>query len=74
MKLFKILPIALLFFCVQFGFSQEKETEEEVLKEVAQDAEELKKKDNTGTNPVNFTYDFRLYQEMLAIPILLVTP
>jgi len=24
----------------------------------------LKKKDNTGTNPINFTYDFRIIQEM----------
>ena len=23
-----------------------------------------KKKDNTGTNPINFTYDYRLYTEM----------
>ncbi len=29
---------------------------------VAQD--EAKKKDNTGTNPINFTYDYRLYTEM----------
>jgi hypothetical protein len=27
-------------------------------------AQDEKKKDNSGTNPVNFTYDFRLYQEM----------
>jgi hypothetical protein len=25
--------------------------------------------DNTGTNPVNFTYDFRLYAEMQSLPI-----
>jgi len=25
--------------------------------------EEVKKKDNTGTNPINFTYDYRLYNE-----------
>jgi hypothetical protein len=25
--------------------------------------------DNTGTNPVNFTYDFRLYTEMVDLPI-----
>ena len=25
--------------------------------------------DNTGTNPVNFTYDFRLYAEMASLPI-----
>jgi hypothetical protein len=25
--------------------------------------------DNTGTNPVNFTYDFRLYTEMASLPI-----
>jgi len=27
-------------------------------------AQEKKKKDNTGTNPINFTYDYRLYTEM----------
>ena len=27
------------------------------------------KQDNTGTNPVNFTYDFRLYAEMQSLPI-----
>ena len=26
--------------------------------------EDAKKKDNTGTNPINFTYDYRLYTEM----------
>ena len=25
---------------------------------------EAPKKDNTGTNPINFTYDYRLYYEM----------
>jgi hypothetical protein len=25
-------------------------------------------KDNTGTNPVNFTYDFRLYTELASLP------
>jgi hypothetical protein len=25
--------------------------------------------DNTGTNPVNFTYDFRLYAEMMSLPV-----
>jgi len=68
MKLIRILPIGLLLFCFQFGFSQEEEkTEEkteEVLAEVVKEVEELKKEDNTGTNPVNFTYDFRLYQEI----------
>jgi len=38
--------------------------EEEALKEIVKEAEEVKKEDNTGTNPVNFTYDFRLIQEM----------
>jgi hypothetical protein len=37
----------------------------------AQQAPEAKKsgkgKDNTGTNPVNFTYDFRLYTEMAQL-------
>ncbi len=66
MKLFKILPlkilpIILVLFCFQFGFSQEEAKPEQT------EAEKLKasqKKDNTGTNPVNFTYDFRLVQEM----------
>ena len=61
MKLIRILPIVLLLFCFQFGFSQEEEkselTEEEKLKK-------SQKKDDTGTNPINFTYDFRLVQEM----------
>jgi len=35
------------------------ETQEEVLEEV----EEGKKHDNTGTNPINFTYDARFYME-----------
>ncbi len=26
-----------------------------------------KKKDNTGTNPMNFTYDFRMYTEMAGL-------
>ena len=30
-------------------------------------AQEKKKKDNTGTNPLNFTYDYRLYSEMAAL-------
>ena len=34
----------------------------------APDAEKsAKQKDNTGTNPVNFTYDFRLYTEMAQL-------
>ena len=62
MKQFKILPLVLLLCCAQFGFSQEKE--KEVLEEVVKEAEDLKKKDNSGTNPINFTYDFRLINEM----------
>jgi len=61
MKLFKILPIVLLLFCAQLGFSQEKEKAEE---KTEVKPKEEKKKDNTGTNPVNFTYDFRIVQEM----------
>ena len=57
MKKFKILAIMLALFCVQFGFSQEE-------KKAELPVEDTKKKDNTGTNPVNFTFDFRLYQEM----------
>ena len=32
-------------------------------------ADDPPKQDNTGTNPVNFTYDFRLYAEMQSLPI-----
>jgi hypothetical protein len=31
-------------------------------------AQEEKKKDNSGTNPASFTYDFRLITEMIALP------
>lgn len=31
-------------------------------------AEEEKKKDNSGTNPVNFTYDLRFFTEMAQLP------
>jgi hypothetical protein len=31
-------------------------------------AQEDKDKDNSGTNPVNFTYDFRLYTELAQLP------
>jgi len=32
-------------------------------------ADDPPEQDNTGTNPVNFTYDFRLYTEMASLPI-----
>jgi len=64
MKQFKILPLVLLLCCAQFGFSQEEEKKEEVLEGVVKEVEELKKKDNSGTNPINFTYDYRLIFEM----------
>jgi hypothetical protein len=61
----KILALFVLVAFATTAFAQEeKAKEEEVLKEVVKDAEELKKKDNSGTNPINFTYDFRLIQEM----------
>ena len=54
--------LALLACPAAAVFAQEeaqKETQEEVLEEV----EEGKKHDNTGTNPINFTYDARFYVE-----------
>ena len=45
----RILAIAVLLLCVHIGFAQE---------------QEAPKKDNTGTNPTNFTYDARFYTEM----------
>ena len=56
----KILSLVFLFSIASTAFAQE----EEVLKEVVKEAEDLKKKDNSGTNPINFTYDFRIIQEM----------
>jgi len=65
MKLIRILSVALLLFCFQFGFSQEKEKEDkEALEEVIEEVKELKKEDKSGTNPINFTYDFRVVFEM----------
>lgn len=61
----KILSLIFLFAIAATAFAQEEEAqEEEVLKEVVKEAEDLKKKDNSGTNPINFTYDFRIIQEM----------
>ena len=31
-------------------------------------AQDEKKKDNSGTNPVNFTFDYRLYTELQYLP------
>ena len=56
----KILSFIFLFAIAATAFAQE----EEVLKEIVKEAEEVKKEDNTGTNPINFTYDFRIIQEM----------
>ena len=60
----KILSFIFLVAFAATAFAQEEKAEEEVLKEVAKEAEDLKKEDNTGTNPINFTYDYRLYWEM----------
>jgi len=46
----KILSLFLLFAIAATAFAQEEPAP--------------KKKDNTGTNPINFTYDYRLYYEM----------
>ena len=55
----KILSFLFLAVFTVTAFGQEEEKAEETEK-----AEEGKKKDNSGTNPVNFTYDFRLINEM----------
>ena len=67
MKKINLRILSLLFlaaFATTAFAQEEKAQEEEVLKEVVKEAEDLKKKDNSGTNPINFTYDFRLIQEM----------
>jgi hypothetical protein len=61
----KILSILLFVaFAIPAYAQVEEAQDEEVLKEVVKEKEDLKKEDNTGTNPINFTYDFRLIQEM----------
>jgi hypothetical protein len=61
----QILSILLFVaFAIPAYAQVEEAQEEEILKEIVEEAEEVKKEDNTGTNPVNFTYDFRLIQEM----------
>ena len=40
-----------------------REAQEEFQEEVLEEVEEGKKHDNTGTNPINFTYDARFYIE-----------
>ena len=52
-----ISVILVLLLCSQISFSKEKEKAEVK-------SEEAKKKDNSGTNPINFTYDYRLIHEM----------
>lgn len=60
----KILSILLFVALAIPAIAQEeKAQEEEVLKEIVKEAEEVKKKDNSGTNPINFTYDYRIYFE-----------
>ena len=59
----RILSLFLFVAITATAFAQEEKKAEEPIS----DAEALKasqKKDNTGTNPINFTYDFRLVQEM----------
>jgi len=51
----RILSLFLLVAIAATAFAQEEEAPKE---------EDAKKKDNSGTNPVNFTYDYRLYYEM----------
>ena len=52
----KILALFVLVAIATTAFAQEEEAPKK--------AEEPKKKDNSGTNPINFTYDFRIVQEM----------
>jgi hypothetical protein len=56
----KILSFLFLAAIATTAFAQE----EEAAKKEEPPKEEAPKKDNTGTNPVNFTYDFRIIQEM----------
>ena len=65
-----MLVIVLLICFTGAVFAQEeakeqakKEAEEEFQEEVLEEVEEGKKNDNTGTNPINFTYDARFYIE-----------
>jgi hypothetical protein len=61
----KIMALFVLVAIATTAFAQEeKAQEEEVLQEIVKEAEEVKKEDNSGTNPVNFTYDFRIVREM----------
>jgi hypothetical protein len=61
----RILSLFLFVAITATAFAQEeKAQEDEVLQELVKEKEDLKKEDNSGTNPVNFTYDFRLIQEM----------
>ena len=57
----KILALFVLVAIATTAFAQEEKAEEA---DESKKAEEPKKKDNSGTNPVNFTYDFRLINEM----------
>ena len=56
----KILSFIFLVAIATTAFAQE----EEAAKKEEAPKEEEAKEDNTGTNPVNFTYDFRIVQEM----------
>jgi hypothetical protein len=57
----KILALFVLVAIATTAFAQEEKAEKA---DEPKKAEEPEKKDNSGTNPVNFTYDFRLIQEM----------
>jgi hypothetical protein len=57
----KILTLFVLVAIATTAFAQDEKKAEKA--EEPKKAEEAKK-DNTGTNPVNFTYDFRIIQEM----------
>ena len=57
----KILSLLLLVAFALPTFAQEEKKAEKA--EEPKKAEDAKKKDNTGTNPINFTFDYRLINE-----------
>ena len=55
----QILLLTVFLFCALLSYGQEEEKAEESLLE-------SQKKDKSGTNPINFTYDYRVYFESQA--------
>ena len=52
-----------LFVGATGGVLAQEEAKEDFQEEILEEVEEGKKNDNTGTNPINFTYDARFYIE-----------